>query len=167
MDQLTAVLTQCNYYALAVLLLHAGKSGINGGRACGNNGQKCDTRAQCISTNGSSICVCNGGWSGNGVTCSGNQHLYVLRYLKQSTSVKSLVSLSSLIRQSMICDVIFSVNIANQGNLNDPAKSDLPKPIKKFINVKVYLYMPKCACYCCWLHDKHGDALAYKWAREC
>ena len=38
---------------------------------CDNGTVNCDTNANCMNTNGSFICVCISGWSGDGVVCEG------------------------------------------------------------------------------------------------
>ena len=38
---------------------------------CGNGTDDCDMNANCMNTNGSFICVCISGWSGDGVVCEG------------------------------------------------------------------------------------------------
>ena len=38
---------------------------------CGNGNHDCDMNANCTNTNGSFVCVCNSGWSGDGVVCNG------------------------------------------------------------------------------------------------
>ena len=36
------------------------------------SGHDCDVNAACTNTDGGFTCECNGGWSGDGVTCTGN-----------------------------------------------------------------------------------------------
>ena len=38
---------------------------------CDNGTDNCDMNANCMNTNGSFICVCISGWSGDGVVCEG------------------------------------------------------------------------------------------------
>lgn len=38
---------------------------------CASGGANCDTNARCITTRESFICLCNRGFSGNGITCRG------------------------------------------------------------------------------------------------
>ena len=38
---------------------------------CGTDTDNCDINANCINTNGSFMCICDYGWSGNGVVCEG------------------------------------------------------------------------------------------------
>ena len=37
---------------------------------CGNGNHDCDMNANCMNTDGSFVCVCNSGWSGDGVVCN-------------------------------------------------------------------------------------------------
>ena len=41
---------------------------------CTTNTHNCDPDASCINTDGSFNCTCNQGFSGNGTTCSGENH---------------------------------------------------------------------------------------------
>ena len=41
---------------------------------CESDTDNCDMNANCINTNGSFMCACNIGWSGDGVVCKG-KHL--------------------------------------------------------------------------------------------
>jgi len=40
---------------------------------CANNNGNCNSRAKCTNTPGSFTCTCLDGYSGNGITCSGNE----------------------------------------------------------------------------------------------
>ncbi len=44
---------------------------------CASGDDNCDPNAQCISTRGSFVCICNQGYSGDGITCRGRYELFI------------------------------------------------------------------------------------------
>ena len=49
---------------------------------CLTNNGGCSTNAGCTNTQGSRTCQCNAGYSGYGVTCSGNEFLIFISVSK-------------------------------------------------------------------------------------
>ena len=48
------------------------------------SGHNCDINAACTNTDGGFTCECNDGWSGNGVSCTGN----VMHRLNKSEKIE-------------------------------------------------------------------------------
>jgi len=47
---------------------------------CANNNGNCNSQAKCTNTPGSFTCTCLDGYSGDGITCSGNEWTIVLYF---------------------------------------------------------------------------------------
>ena len=41
---------------------------------CATESDSCDANADCTNTDGSYVCACSDGYTGNGFSCSGNSH---------------------------------------------------------------------------------------------
>ena len=54
---------------------------------CGNGNHDCDMKANCMNTNGSFVCVCNSGWSGDGVVCKGEYFILCVNLLYVSCNL--------------------------------------------------------------------------------